>query len=112
MGKRNINRYVDGTAAVQMPRFVETPDEAAIIEFPTSRGNRAETRQPKQSRQNPRANRMRRAGQRFLDSSEMYCSLRYEDFHGCPYNLFTPEGIALLSGASSIVACIALVLGA
>ena len=48
---------------------------------------------------------------KLFDSSEMFCSLKYEDVKGCPYNTFTPRGIAALSVASSILAIIALFAG-
>lgn len=47
-----------------------------------------------------------------LDSSEMYCSLKYEDFHGCPYGVFTRKGIAALSSASACVAVLSIAFGA
>ena len=40
---------------------------------------------------------------RLLESSEMYCSLRYEDVRGCPYHLFDARSIAML--ATSCTAC-------
>ena len=43
-----------------------------------------------------------------IDSSEMACSLRFEDVRGCPYGIFTSEGIAILSIASSLLAVISL----
>ena len=46
---------------------------------------------------------------KMLDSSEMFCSLRFEDVKGCPYNTFTPRGIAVLSLASSIMALVSLI---
>lgn len=45
-------------------------------------------------------------------SSEMYCSLRYEDYRGCPYNKFTPRGIATLAVVCYAFAALSLVLGA
>lgn len=46
-----------------------------------------------------------------IDSSEMACSLRYEDMGGCPYNTFTPRGIAALSSISVVSAIVSLVFG-
>ena len=48
---------------------------------------------------------------KLLDSSEMFCSLKYEDVKGCPYNAFTPRGIAALSITSSFLAIISLFIG-
>lgn len=46
-----------------------------------------------------------------VHSSEMMCSLLYEDVRGCPYNSFTPGNIAVLSLASSFLAVASLVIG-
>ena len=46
-----------------------------------------------------------------LDSSEMYCSLKFEDFRGCPYGIFTQRGIAVLSAASSCIAVLSIAFG-
>ena len=46
-----------------------------------------------------------------IDSSEMLCSLRYEDIGGCPYNTFTPRSIAVLSTLSSVMALVSLIVG-
>ena len=48
---------------------------------------------------------------KLLDSSEMFCSLKYEDVRGCPYNAFTPRGIAALSITSSFLAIVSLLAG-
>ena len=42
-------------------------------------------------------------------SSEMLCSLAFEDVRGCPYNVFTSQGIAAMSAASTALAVISLV---
>ena len=46
-----------------------------------------------------------------VNSSEMACSLRYEDINGCPYNSFTPRSIAALSVSSSVMALVSLIVG-
>ena len=43
-----------------------------------------------------------------LNSSEMYCSLRYEDFRGCPYNMFDSFGIGMLAVSCSLLAALSL----
>ena len=58
------------------------------------------------------ATRIRQRALEILESSEMYCSLRYEDYRGCRYGVFTKNGIAVLSLALSVVAVVSLVLGA
>ena len=49
---------------------------------------------------------------KFFDTSEMLCSLKFESFKGCPYNAFTPCGIAVLTSASSVMAITALIVAA
>ena len=46
-----------------------------------------------------------------LASSEMYCSLRYEDVRGCPYNAFDHRAIAVLASASAALALVSLAIG-
>ena len=47
-----------------------------------------------------------------LDSSEMYCSLRYESMKGCPYNVFSERAIAALSLGGALIGIVSLLLGA
>ena len=49
---------------------------------------------------------------KLIDSSEMACSLKFEDVKGCPYNSFTPKGIAALSFACSFFAIVSLFVAA
>ena len=113
MGERNANQYTNGTAALQMPRWAETPEEAKIIVFPTSRMSspafQLVTSEPKTRARHAHATSKL---QRILESSEMYCSLKLESMLGCPYNLFTKGGIAVLSAGASAIAIISLILGA
>lgn len=46
-----------------------------------------------------------------LESSEMVCSLKYEDARGCPYGSFTPRSIAVLSTAGAFLAIVSLLVG-
>ena len=113
MGERNASKYTNGTAALKMPRWAESPDDAKIIAFPSSRmvtcTAHAATREPKRA-----ARHAKPSGrvQRILESSEMYCSLKLESMGGCPYNLFTKRGIATLSAGASAIAIVSLILGA
>lgn len=47
-----------------------------------------------------------------LNSSEMATSLRYENVHGRPYNLFTARGITVLSLTTSLLAMVSLLVAA
>ena len=47
-----------------------------------------------------------------LFSSEMYCSLKFEDAKGCPYNAFDNRTIAVLASASIVLGIASLALGA
>lgn len=110
MSKRNVNSYTSGTSALAMPRWVQNPDEATIIVFPTS--FRA-PQEPEFSIAKPtkRGRKRQSATRRLLDSSEMMCSLRFESMLGCPYNLFTRPGIAALSTGAVVIGIISLILG-
>jgi len=46
-----------------------------------------------------------------IQSSELLCSLMFEDAKGCPYNSFTPRSIAVLSCSSSLLAIVSLLAG-
>jgi len=45
-------------------------------------------------------------------SSEMACSLMFEDFRGCPYNAFSRPCIAFLSSSCALLAVASLLIGA
>ena len=104
MGERNFNTYTNGTSALKITRWAESPEDAKIIAFP---GLQAVEDRPARNR--PEAQGFAR---RVLDSSEMYCSLRYESMRGCPYNLFTEESIAALSLGGALIGIVSLILGA
>ena len=46
-----------------------------------------------------------------IRSSEMLCSLMFEDARGCPYNSFTPRSIAALSCSTAFIAVVSLLAG-
>ena len=112
MAKQNRNFYVNGSLAVEIPQWVETREEAKIIVFPGSHQNNCAritlSRSGKQAKIAPVARKL----SDILASSEMYCSLRFEDMHGCPYDVFTRAGIASLSAGAGIIAVVSLILGA
>ena len=110
MSKRNVNSYTSGTSALVMPRWVQSPDEANIIAFPGSlRTVRASESLPTE----PAGQCYRKQSRirRIADSSEMLCSLRFESMLGCPYHLFTRQGIAALSTGAAIIGIVSLILG-
>ena len=112
MMKRNANSYVNGTAALKMPRWVESPDEATIIAFPSSRSichADAFDRSTGALEESPR--KAASWVKHLMDASEMYCSLRYESMLGVPYNLFTNKGVAVLSVGAAAVGIVSLILG-
>lgn len=112
MARRNFNSYTNGTSALKMPRWAETADDAKIIMFPG--------RQTVAMQRKPAAHVQRKAAEaqpastlkRILESSEMFCSLRSESMMGCPYNLFSKQGIAALSTGAAVIAAISLAFGA
>lgn len=112
MARQNANSYLNGTAALKMPRWVQSPDEAAIIAFPSSRKVASEPARvlPDEGREAPPNPTV--GLRRLLDSSEMYCSLKFESMRGVPYGLFTQKGIAALSAGAAAIGLASLVLGA
>ena len=112
MAYLNFSSYTNGTSALKMQRWVAQPDEATIIKFPGSKCRTAREEPPHQEPGPQRETNGFKNLERVFESSEMYCSLRYESMLGCPYHLFTRKGIAVLSVGASVIAAIALILGA
>ena len=103
--------YTDGTAALDIAAVRKHPMLLHVTAF---RGGKAE---PSAASGRVRAadsarNGIARRARSVLESSEMYCSLRYEDYRGVPYHMFTRGGIAALSGAGSLLAILSIVVGA
>ena len=103
--------YANGTAALDIAAERERPMLLHVTAF---KGGKAE--QPAASVRIRAAESVRhgivRRARSVLESSEMYCSLRYEDYKGVPYHMFTRGGIAALSGAGSLLAILSIVVGA
>lgn len=55
---------------------------------------------------------MKNFSEAVLDTSEMYCSLRFEDAKGCAYHKFSSSDIALLSTLCMIISVASLIAGA
>lgn len=111
MGKRNFNAYMNGTSALKVWRWVESPEDAKIIAFPGSRTVVADAPSPARIQQNQRQAKPADFLRNVLDSSEMYCSLRYESMKGCPYNRFSEKAIAALSAGGAFIGIVSLILG-
>ena len=112
MANRNLRSFTNGTAALEMPRSVKQPDEATIIKFPGTRQNVAARQLDRRDNGPKHAAPKRSFLRNALESSEMYCSLRFESMQGCPYHLFTKRGVAALSLGASAIAIVSLILGA
>ncbi len=112
MMKRSANSYVNGTAALEMPRWIERPDEATIIAFPSSHRACREDGKDRPGAREEGSRNSKSQVRRMLDSSEMYCSLRFESMRGVPYHLFTNKGIAVLSTGAAVMGVVSLILGA
>lgn len=110
MMNRNANSYTSGTSALVMPRWVQQPDEATIIEFPGNFKAAQKAEQNPVQHETPQVQRKSLA-RRLADSSEMLCSLRFESMLGCPYHLFTRQGIAALSTGAALIGIVSLILG-
>ena len=127
--KRNVS-YTNGTAALKIPRQDYRPREAKIIAFPSSRtvantakaapasrpasDDRAKVpspRRPQHAATPDHRRSVRETLRGIILASEMYCSLRYESMLGCPYHLFSREGVALLSAGAALIGIVSLILG-
>lgn len=111
MGERNFNAYTNGTSALKIRRWVESPEDAKIIAFPGARPAAAKAPELAPIQQSHRRSESAGFLRSILDSSEMYCSLRYESMKGCPYNLFSEKSIAALSIGGAIIGIVSLILG-
>lgn len=110
MANTRITNYrVDGTAALKVQ---EPPIEkhcATIVPFPLHKqvSNKGFWGISIAQLGNMLADKLSSA----LEESEMYCSLKYEDFHGCAYRLFSRKGLAVLSAMTSAIAVAAIAIG-
>ena len=111
---RAIETYaIEGTAAIDIHRGRTglSASDLGIVAVRTGkkavRGRGAHAAEPEDLKA-----RASRAFRNVLESSEMYCSLKYEDFRGCAYGVFTRRGVAALSAVSCCVATLSIVAGA
>ena len=117
MGERDAKYFVNGTSALDMRCKAAEASQTRIIAFPQrnivplTRESAEESRvvrlSPSFGVQNARS-----AIRAVLNSSEMYCSLKYESFTGCPYDRLAKKNIALLSAGSAFIAIVSLAFGA
>ncbi len=106
------NSYTNGTSALKISRPQTRPEEATIIAFPKVSGTKSQSKRVVQPKGNNTTSQLVSFIKHVFNSSEMYCSLRYESMQGCPYNKFSKAGIAALSAGASCIAIISLILGA
>ena len=102
--------YTNGTAALEMREHPQLRREDGIIPFPLSRED-GNAPLPGFGAA-PLVQTLKSELDRILEGSEMYCSLKLEDFRGCPYGVFTKRGVAVLSSASALLAIISILTGA
>lgn len=112
MVKRNTKNYVNGTLALEIPRWVEASDDAKIIAFPGAHQGLCDHVAIAQPKKQHEDSRLGQTLSKVFASSEMYCSLRLESMNGCPYEVFTKAGVAALSTGAGVIAVISLALGA
>lgn len=101
---------VEGTSALKSQAFPSPKADAAIIPFPNSVREGQDFNLARFL--SPLVARTRRKALSVLEASEMYCSLRFEDFRGCAYGIFNRKGICALTLATSAMAVASLVFGA
>ena len=103
--------YANGTAALDIAAVCERPMLLHVTAFKGGKAEPSTVSGLARAAGSARHGIARRA-RSILESSEMYCSLRYEDYKGVPYHMFTRGGIAVLSGAGSLLAILSIVVGA
>ena len=106
---RIMNYRIDGTAALKASEIPIENHCATIVPFPSN--NRVSDKGFWGISIAQLGNVLADKVSSVLEGSEMYCSLKYEDFHGCAYRLFSRKGIAVLSATTSIIAVVAIVVG-
>ena len=118
ISKRTANLYIDGTSALKPALDVHEGHRATIIQFPGNRNH--EERQRLQLDGRPSVPTVFEATNRLslkhllysvFASSEMLCSLLFEDVRGCPYHLFSRQTIAAASVAAAVFAIACIVIG-
>ena len=95
--------YINGTSAIDLTKSSHVACKVVRIEFPADR---------RRAHPNDRVNRISRAARRAFEGSEMLCSLMFEDFRGCAYGMFARREIVFASMVVTVLAIIAIALGA
>ena len=100
---RRIGEYNEGTSAYSIQG--ETLGSCRIIrpEFPRTHNRRSDIRVSE-----PRT----RTARRIFEGSELMCSIAFEDFRGCAYGIFSRTEVIVASVIVSVLAAIAIALGA
>ena len=108
--RRIANFAIEGTSALKSQATEKGRNGATIIEFPRkfSSCNDAMTARLDGSFRSRILTKFRA----ILAASEMYCSLKFEDFRGCQYHRFNRRGIAVLTTATAMIAVAAIIAGA
>ena len=108
--EQNVSFSIDGTSALKVDHCPQRTQTATIIDFPGIR-QRTHSRRDRMPASTPiGVAKARMRG--ILETSEMYCSLKFEDARGFQYNRFNAKGIAFLSSATALIAIVAIVAGA
>ena len=110
----NVTRIaIDGTSALK-PRngLAGEMPKGRIIAFP-SKGERTQWHAGNGSHlaKNGVIATFTRLAKDLLSKSEMYCSLKFESFSGCPYNLFSDRSARLFALAGLAIAAVSLAFG-
>ena len=110
MANGTMEYRIDGTAALEMQELPTCTTGATVIPFPTNRENASG--QLFSERLAHISSIFHTKAAAILEGSEMFCSLKYEDFRGCAYGLFSRRNIAVLSSATSVIAVVSVIAGA
>lgn len=100
---RRIGEYNEGTSAYSMQEEMVGSCRIIRPEFPQSHTMRSRSRTPEQKM---------RFTQRAFESSELLCSLAYEDHRGCAYGIFSRGEVIATSIILTALSALAIALGA
>ena len=109
--EQNVSFSINGTSALKVQHCPQRTRTATIIDFPGA-CHRTYSERASHPEHLMLLDVVKAKVRGVLDSSEMYCSLKFEDLRGFQYNKFNAKGIAVLSVATSFIAIVSIAVGA
>lgn len=103
--------YTDGTSALVIDEAGFEKQIARIIPFEQRGESKRERRSSTSGHMVTFPSKQPSIIKGFLESSEMYCSLKHESFLGCPYDALSQQNVACIALGSALIGLISLILG-